>query len=232
MASGPITAWKIEGGKVEVVADFLFLGSKITGRWLQPWNQKSMASSQKSNDKPRQCLEKQRHYSAYKGPYSQGYGLPGGYVWLWELDHKEGRKPKNWCLWAVMLEKTPESPLDIKEIKPVSLKGVQPWIFTGRTDAEAEAPVFWSTDVKRPAIGKIPDAGKDWGQNEKRASEMAGWHHRCNEHELEQILEDSEEKGDLACCSPWGCKESDMTGRLNNNNTFTEREAVLIVFLF
>ena len=98
MASGPITAWQIEGGKVEVVADFLFLGSKITGRWLQPWNQKSMASSQKSNDKPRQCLEKQRHYSAYKGPYSQGYGLPGGYVWLWELDHKEGRKPKNWCL--------------------------------------------------------------------------------------------------------------------------------------
>jgi len=89
----------------------------------------------------------QRHSSADKGQYSQGYGLPSGHVRLWELDYKEGRTPKNWCLWTVVLEKTPESPLDSKEIKPVNLKGDQPWIFSGRTDAEAEAPLFWSSDA-------------------------------------------------------------------------------------
>ena len=81
---------------------------------------------QESYDKFRQCVEKQRHYSANKGPYSQGYGLLSGHVRLWELDHKDGRMPKNWCLWTVVLEKTPESPLDSKEIKPVNLKGNQP----------------------------------------------------------------------------------------------------------
>ena len=102
--------------------------------------------------------------------------IPSGHVQLWELDHKEGRMPKNWCLQTVVLEKTPESPLDSKEIKPVNLKGDQPWIFIGRTDAEAEAPVFWSSDANRQLTGKIPDAGKYWGQKEKRVSEdeMAG----------------------------------------------------------
>ena len=88
-------------------------------------------------------------------------------LWLWELDHKEGRMPKNWCLRTVILEKTPASPLDGKEIKPVSLKGDQPWTFTGRTDAEAETPVFWSSDGNRWLLGKVPDAGKDWGQKER-----------------------------------------------------------------
>ena len=85
----------------------------------------------------------------------------------------------------MVLEKTPESPLDSKEMEPVNLKGDQPWIFNGRTDAEAEAPVFWSSDVNRWLIGKVPDAGQDWGQKEKRVSEdeLAGWHHWCNEHE-------------------------------------------------
>ena len=86
-----------------------------------------------------QCVEKQRHYSADKVPYSQGCDLPSGHIWSWELDHKEGRAPKNWCLWTLVLEKTSESPLDIKEIKPVNLKGNQPWILIGRTDAEAES---------------------------------------------------------------------------------------------
>ena len=97
----------------------------------------------------------------------------------WELDHKEGTVPKNWWLHTVVLEKAPETPLDSREIKPANLKGNQPWIFTGRTDAKAEAPVFWSSDENRQPIGKVPDAGKDWGQEEKRASEdeMAGWHH-------------------------------------------------------
>ena len=157
------------------------------------------------------CIEKQRHYSANKGPYSQGYGLPSGHILLWELNHKEGRVSKNWCLQTVMLENTPESPLDSKEIKPVSLKGNQSWILIGRTDAEAEAQVFWSPDVNSWLIGKVPDTGKDWGQKEKRAleDETARWHHRCNGRELGQTLGDSEGQGGLACCSPWGLKEAD-----------------------
>ena len=134
-----------------------------SGLWLQPWNQKMIASWQESDDKPRQCIEKQRHYSVNKGPYSQGYSLPSGHVQLREVDCREGRTPKNWCLQTVVLEKTPESPLDSKEIKPVNLKGDQSWIFTERTDVEVEAPVFWSPDAKSQLIGKVPDAGKDWG---------------------------------------------------------------------
>ena len=188
--------------------------------WLQPRNQKTIASWQESDDKPRQCVEKQRHYSADKGLYSQGHGLPSGHVQLWELDHKEGRMPKIWGFWNVVLEKTPERPLDSKEMKPVNHKEDQPWILIGRTDAEAEAPGFWSSDVNSRLIGKVPDAGKDWGQKEKRASgdDMARQHYRCNEHELGETLGDDEGQGGLACCSPWGHKESDTTGWLNNNN--------------
>ena len=125
-----------------------------------------IASWQESNDKPRQCIEKQRHYSAGKGPYSQGYGLPNGHKQLWELDRKTGRTPKNWCLQTVVLEKTPESPLDSKKIKLVNLKGDQPWRLMLKLTL-----VFWSSDVNSQVIGKVPDAGKDWGQKEKRASE-------------------------------------------------------------
>ena len=157
-----------------------------------------------------------------KGLYSQGYCLLSGHVRLWELDSKEGRATKNWCLWTAVLEKTPESPTDSKEIKPVNLKWDQPWIFTGRTDAEAEAPVFWSSDANRWLFGKVPDAGNDWGGKEKRASddEMAGQHHPCNEHELGQTPGDGEGQGGLVCCSPWGHKESDVTGQLNNSSLF------------
>ena len=127
MAPSPITTWQIEGEKVEVVTDFLFLGSQITvGDYSH--EVKTIASWQESCDKPRQCVEKQRHYSADKGPYCQGGDLPSCLIQLWELDCKEGRTPKNWCFRTVVLEKTPESPLDSKEIKPVNLKGDQPWI--------------------------------------------------------------------------------------------------------
>ena len=102
-------------------------------------------------------------YFANKGPSSQGYDFSSGHVWLWELDYKESWVPKNRCLRTVVLEKTPESLLDSK-IKPVTLKGAQPWILTGRNDAEAEAPVLWSSDVNTWIIGKVPDAGKDRGQ--------------------------------------------------------------------
>ena len=174
-------------------------------------------SWQESCDKPRQCVEKQRHSSADKGPNRDGCGLPSGHIQLRELACKEGRMPNNWCLWTVVKEKTPESPLDNKEIRPVNLKGNQPWILIGRTDDEAEAPIFWSSD-NIWLIGKVPDAGKDWGQKEKRGSEDAidGWHHSRKGHELGQISGGGELPGGLACCRPWGHKELEMTGRLND----------------
>ena len=152
-----------------------------------------------------------------KSPYNQGYGLPSGHIQLWELDHKKDGVWKNWCLWTVVLEKTPESPWDSKEIKLVNLKGNQLWILIGRTDAEAETPLFWSSDINSSHTGKVPDAEKDWGQ-EKRASEdeMAGWHYHCNRHELVETLGDGEGQEGLVCCSWWDCRESDMTGQLNN----------------
>ena len=113
--------------------------------------------------------------------------------------------PKNWCFWTLELEKTLESPLDSKEIKPVNLKENQPWIFIGRNDAEAEAPVLWPPDVKSLFIGKNPDAGKDWGQ-EKRVTEdeMVGWHHQLHGHVFEQTLGDSGGPGTLVCCIHMG----------------------------
>ena len=116
-----------------------------------------------------------------------------------------------------MLEKTLESRLDCKEIKAANLKGNQSWIFIGRTDAEAEAPILWPSDEKNWFIGKNLDAGKDWRQEEKGIAEdeMVGWHHRLNGYEFEQPLGVGDGQGSLACCSPWGCKESDTTVRLN-----------------
>ena len=132
-------------------------------------------------------------------------------------DH-EGWVLKNWCFRTVVLEKTLESPLDCKEIKPVNPKGDQPWILTGRTDAEAEAPILWPRIRKSQLIGKDPDAGKDWGQKEKGETEdeVVGCHHWLNGHEFEQTPGDAEGQGSLACCSPWGHEESDMTEQLNN----------------
>ena len=126
--------------------------------------------------------------------------------------------PKNWGFQTVVLEKKSlESPLDCQEIKPVNLTGNQPWIFTGRTDAETKAPVLGPPDAKSQLIGKDPDTGKDWGQEEKGTTEdeMAGWHHRLNGHEFEQTPGVGNEQGILACCSPWGCRELDMTEQLN-----------------
>ena len=169
--------------------------------WLQPWNWKMIASQQEIYDKPRQCTEKQRHYSADEDTFSQGYGLPSAHIVLWELGCEKGGAPKNWCLLAVVLEKTPESPSDCKEIKPAHLKGNQLWILIERTDAEAEVPACsW---CEQPTHWNVPDAGKDWGQKEKRASEdeMAGWHYWCSGHELGQNSADGEGLRGLLCCS-------------------------------
>ena len=118
---------------------------------------------------------------------------------MWELDHKEAWVLKNWCFWIVELEKTLESPLDRKETKPINPKGNQPWIFIGRTDAEAEAPILWPPDAKSWLIGKDPDAGKDWRWKEKGMTEdeMVGWHHQLSGYDFEQAPGDGEGQDSL-----------------------------------
>ena len=151
------------------------------------------------------------------GSSSQSYGFSSSHVWMWELNHKEGWEPNNWCFWTVVLVKTLESPLDCKETKPVHPKGNESWIFIGGTDAEAEAPILWPPDVKSRLIWKDPDAGKDWRRKEKGTTEdeMVGWRHHVNGHEFGQALGVGDGQGSWARCSPWGRKESDMTERVN-----------------
>ena len=148
---------------------------------------KELASWKKSYNKPRQHIKKQRHYFANKALSSQSYSFSSGHVWMWELDYKKGWAPKNWCFWTVVLVKTLESPLDCKEIETVHAKRNLPWIFTGRTDAEAETPILWPPDAKNWLIWEDPDAGKDWRWEEKGMTEdeMVGWHHWLNGHEFE-----------------------------------------------
>ena len=151
-------------------------------------NLKDTCSLEEKLWRTRQCIKKQRHYFTNKGPSSQSYGFSSSQVWMWELDYKESWVPKNWSFWTVMLKKTLESPLDCKEIQPVHPKGNRSWIFIGRTDVEAEIPILWPPDAKSWLIGKDPDAGKDWGLEEKGTTEdeMVGWHHWLNGHEFEQ----------------------------------------------
>ena len=164
-------------------------------------------------NQPRQHTKMQRHYFADKDPSNQSYGFSSSHVWMWELDHKESWAPKDGCFWTVVLEKTLENPLDSKEIKSVNPKGNQPWIFIGRADAETEALILWPPDVKSQLIGKDPDAGKDWGQEEKGMTEdeMVECHHWLNGHEFEQTLRGGEGQGSLVSCSPWGHKDSGST---------------------
>ena len=161
-------------------------------------------------------IKKQRHYFANKGLSSQSYGFSSGRVWMWELDYRESWALKNWCFWTVVLEMALESLLDCK-IKPVNPKGNQSWIFTGRTNAEAETLILWPPDAKNWLIGKDPNAGKDWRWEEKGTTEneMVGWHHRLYGHEFEWTPGVGDGQGSLACCSPWGRKESDTTEQLN-----------------
>ena len=138
-----------------------------------------LAPRKKSYEQPRHHIKKQRHYFANKGPSSQSYGFSSSRVWMWELDHKESWALKNWCFWAVVLEKTVESPLDCKEIKPINPKGNQSWIFLEGTDAEAEIPIVWPTDAKNWLIWKDSDTGKDWrrekGMIENEMASLTQW---------------------------------------------------------
>ena len=136
---------------------------------------------------------------------------------MWELDYEESWAPKNWCFWTVVLEKTLESPLDCKEIQPVRPKGDQSWVFIGRTDVEAETPILWPPEAESWLIGKDPDAGRDWGQEEKGTpeDEMVRWHHRFDGHGFGWTPRVGDGQGGLVCCGSGGCKESDMTEQLN-----------------
>ena len=196
MVSGPITSWQIDGERMETVRDFILLGSKIT------------ADGDCSHEIKRHLLLGRKamtnldsilFYFIFLDSIlkSRNITLPTKVclvkamvfpVWMWELDYKDSWAPKNWCFWTVVLEKTLESPLDCKEIKPVNPQGNQSWIFFGRTDAEAETTILWPPDVKNWLIGKDPDAGKDWKEEEKGMTEdeMRRWHHWPSGHEFEQ----------------------------------------------
>ena len=178
---------------------------------------KGACSWKKSYDQHRQHIKKQRHYFANKGPSSQSYDFSSSHVWMWELEYKESWALKNWCLWTAALEKTLESPLDCKEIQLVHPHGDQSWVFIGKPDAESETPILWPPDVKNWLIGKDPDAGRDWGQEEKGTTEheMAGWHHWLDGRESQWTPGVGEGQGGLVYCSPWGHKELDTTEQLN-----------------
>ena len=140
---------------------------------------------------------------------------------MWELDSKESWAQKNWCFWTVVLEKTLESPLDCKDTQPVHPRGDQSWVFIGGTDVEAETPVLWPRDVKNWLIGKDPEAGKDWRQEEKGTSEdgMAECHHRLDGREFAWTLGVGDGQGGLALCGPWDWKESDRIEQLSWTDT-------------
>ena len=171
-------------GNEETVADFIFLGSKITSDGDCSHEIKRHLLLGRKVMTNLDSIVKSRDF-ANRGLSSQGYGFSSGRVWMWELDYKESWAPKNWCFWTVVLEKTLESPLDGKEVQPVHPKGDQSWLFVGKTDVEAETPVLWPPVVKSWLIWKDPDAGKDWRQEEKgRWDEMAGWQHPLDGHEF------------------------------------------------
>ena len=171
---------------MEKVTDFIFLGSKITTDDDCSHEIKRRLLLGRKAMTNLDSILKSRDITN-KGPSRQSYGFSSSHVWMWQLDHKESWVPKNWCFWTVVLEKTLESPLDIRKIKPVNPKENQSWIFIGRTDVEAEALILWPSYVKNQLIEKHIIAGKYWGQEEKGAAEdeMVGWHHWLNGHEFE-----------------------------------------------
>ena len=166
-----VSVWFLLWDIMGTVTEFTFLVSKITSdRDCSHEIKRCILLGRKAMTKLSKHIKKQRRYFTYKVSYSQSCGFSSSHVWMWELDHKEGWEPKNWCFWTVVLEKTLESPLDGKEIKSVNPKGNQSWIFTGRTDTKTEAPVLWSPDAKSQLIRK------DWERLKGgREGDDRGW---------------------------------------------------------
>ena len=197
MASSPIISWEIDGEIMETERDFTFLGSRITadGNWSHEIKRPLLLGRNAMTNLD--SILKSRDITLPTKVH-QSYGFSSSHVWMWESDYKESWALKNWCFWTVGLEKILASALDCKEIKPVHPKGNQSWIFIGRTDTEAEAPILWPLDVKNGLIGKDPDAEKDWRQEKGTTEdEMGGWHHLLNGHEFEHAPGDSEGQGSL-----------------------------------
>ena len=225
MASGPITSQQIDGETMETVRYFIFLGSKMMadGDWSHEIKRRLVLGRKAMTNLD--SILKSRDITLPTKVHIVKVQFSSSHVWMWELDHKKSWVPKNWCFWTVMLEKTLEIPLDCKEVQPVHPEGDQSWGFFGRNDAKAETPVLWPPHVKSWLIGKDPDVGKGWRQEEKGTTEdeIVGQPHRLNGHGFEQALEVGDGQGSLACCSPQGHKESDTTELLN----WTELEWIL-----
>ena len=187
MACGPITSWQIHGETVETVTDFIFRGSKITGDGDCSYEIKRCLLLGRKVMTSLDSILKAEILLCQQRSVLQGSGFSSGHVWMWELDCEGSWAPKNWCFWTVVSEKTLESPLDCKEFQAVHPKGNQSWIFIGRTDSEAEAPVLGPPDAKNWLFWKDPDAVKDWRQEVKGTTkdEMVGWHHQLDGHEFE-----------------------------------------------
>ena len=208
--SSPITSWQIDKETMETVTDFIFLGSKITADGDCSHEIKSQLLLRRKAMTKLDSILKSRDNFANKDLCSQSYDFSSSHLQMWELDHKEGWVPKNWCF-SIVLEKMLERPLDSKEIKPVNPKGNYPWIFIGRTDAEVEAPILWPPDVKTWFTGK--DSCWERLKAKRRGRQRMRWlDNITNSIELfEQTPGVSGGQRSLVCCSPWGLKELDLT---------------------
>ena len=189
MASGSIISWQIDGEQwKQWQTDFILGGSKITADGdCSHEIKRRLLLGRKVMTNLDSILKSRNITLPTKVHLVKAMVFPSSHVWMWELDYKESWAPKTWCLWTVVLKKTLESPLDHKKIQPVHPKGDQSWVFIGRTDAEAETPVLWPPHAKNWLAGKDPDAGRDWGQEEKGMieDEMVWWHHWLDECEFE-----------------------------------------------
>ena len=174
MASGPITSWEIDGETTETLTEFILEDSKITADGDCSHEIKRRLLLGRKIMTNLDSILKSRHYFANKALSSQGYGFSSSHIWMWELDYKESWMPKNWCFWTVVLEKTLESPLDCKEIQPVHLKGDQSWIFIGKTDVEAETPIFGHLMQRDDSFEKTLILGKIEGRR-RRGHQMMRW---------------------------------------------------------
>ena len=215
-ASGPITSWEIDGEIVETVADFIFLGSKITEDGDCSHEIKRCLLLGRKVMTNLDSILKSRDYFVNKGLSSLSYGFSSGPVWMWELDYKENMSAKELMLFNCGVGEDSWESLGLKEIQPVHPKGDQSWVFIGEIDAEAETPILWPPDAKSWLTGKDPDAGRDWGQQEKGTTEdeMAGWHHQLNGHEFVWTQGIGDGQGGLVCCGSWGREVSDTSERL------------------
>ena len=199
---------------MKTVRGFIFLVSKITADGDYSLKIKRLLVLKRKAMTNLNSILKSRDITLpTNAPSSQSYCFPRNHLWVWELDHKESWVQKNFCFWTVVLEKTLESPLDSKEIKPVNPKGNQSWIFTGRIGVEAEATIPLPPAVNNWLIRKDPDIEKVWRQEEKgmTGEEMFWWHHWCDGRKFKQTPGVGDEQQMLACYSVWGCKELDMT---------------------